>query len=310
MLVHDELSGRPLIIAGSLAGHRTVLDHSASATGVQLGMPLSEALARCPQAALLEPDHSLYAAHFDALLDALGHVSPLVEPDPPDAAYVGLDGLELLYQGEEGLLQALRKAIPVGLVAHIGIAAAKFPAMLAAQAAGPGQSRYAPVNLAAFLADFPLEVLPARWQTLARLHSFGLHTLGQVAALSLGTLQAQFGPEGKRLWHLSRGIDPSPLIPRQGEETVVESIAFPAPAVSFGPVLLAVEMLLGQVYAHPAMRGRCARVAILEGEIYQGTPFRRRVAFKQPQGEVAGALFALRVALQDAKLPGPLTNRA
>jgi len=302
------LHGLPLIITHSPAGRPTVLDYSTEATGVQPGMPLAEALARCPRAALIEPDHSRYVAAFDTLIEGLEGVSPIVEPAPPDAAYVRVDGLELLYGSEEGILQALHEAIPPDLVAQIGVANVRFPAMMAARAAAPGQSLCLGGGVRTFLAEVPVEVLPASWQTLTRLRGFGLHTLGQVALLPLAALQAQFGPEGRRLWELSHGIDESPLLRRKWEEPVTESLTFPAPVASLEPILLSTEMLLGQAFARPTMRGRGVRVATLQGNVFRNPPFVRRVAFKQPLASKEAAYFVLKSALEKVRLPGPLED--
>lgn len=307
-LHRSELRDHPLIIVRGMAEYPTVFDCSEDAHGVRPGMPLAEAISHCPQATLLEPDHPLYATHFDALLEALDQVGPLVEPNPPEAAYVGLDGLERLYGGEANLLRKLLEAVPSGLVGQVGVAAAKFPATLASLAAAPGRSMRIPKDARAFLSRFPVDVLPTNWQTIDRLRGFGLHTLGRVAALPMAAMQAQFGPEGRRLWELSRGIDRSPLLPRQLEETVTESTAFPAPVVSIGPLLLAVEMLLGRAFSRPAMRGRCTRVATLKAEVYRGPTFLRRVVFKPPKGDKTAAFFALRSALESIRLPGPLES--
>ena len=131
-----ELAGRPLIILRPSSGRSTVLDCSPEAAGVEPGMPLAEALAHCPNAVLVEHDGPRYAAAFDALLDALEGVSRVVESAPPDAAYVRVDGLELLYGGDEGILRALLASIPPGLSVQAGLANAKFPALLAARSGG------------------------------------------------------------------------------------------------------------------------------------------------------------------------------
>lgn len=307
-LRHHQWRDRPLIIVQPAAGQRKVLDHSPQATDVHPGMPLAEAVARCPQAALIEPDHPSYIARFSRILDALGRVSPLVEGAELGLAYVGLDGLERLYGGEDGILQALQAAVSSGWAAQIGIAPNKFLAQLVARTAAAGHSQVTAEDQQAFLARFPIEVLPDSWQVLARLHSFGIHTLGQVAVLPLGALQAQLGREGQYLWQLSHGIDQSPLIPRRSEETVTVSTDFEAPVAGTTAMMLAVEMLLGQAYAHPVMRGRGARVATLEAQIFRGAPFRKRVAFKRPQPDKHDAFFAVRSALECAKLPGPLED--
>ena len=127
-----ELAGRPLIILRPLSGRSTVLDCSPEAAGVEPGMRLAEALAHCPNAVLVEHDGPRYAAAFDALEG----VSRVVESAPPDAAYVRVDGLELLYGGDEGILRALLASIPPGLSVQAGLANAKFPALLAARSGG------------------------------------------------------------------------------------------------------------------------------------------------------------------------------
>jgi hypothetical protein len=117
-----------------------------------------------------------------------------------------------------GLLGQAGKEAPL-----IGIAEGKFPAYLAALNSPAGGCRVLGDDTSAFLAEMPCDVLPLRLKTREKLHSFGLHTLGQVAALPAGPLQAQFGPEGKRLAGLARGIDTTPLNPRLFKQVIEES---------------------------------------------------------------------------------------
>src|SRR4030042_5777809 len=92
-LERSDLAGRPLVIGDSSGRGKTVLDCSpeAQAQGVRPGMPLRQALALCPNAALLEPDPARYQDAFEAVLHALEGISPLVEPAEHGRAYVGVD---------------------------------------------------------------------------------------------------------------------------------------------------------------------------------------------------------------------------
>jgi len=376
-----------------------VVDASPQAKGIIPGMPLPEALSRCPGAVLLEADLPPYQVAFNSLLDSLEEVSPLVEGADLGLAYVGLDGLEELYGGEEPLLAALGRAV-APYEAGTGVGDTKFTAYLASQnsvparyvvadgpvrqgeadgqgfrhphphgvaADGPvrqgrsggtipphpnpggGQApalrtpplhpdipsesigasystlpppkawgiepgppacfiKKTPQDVRAFLQGFSVDVLPLPWETIERLRSFGLDTLGEVARLSPGPLQAQLGPQGLLAWELARGIDRRPLQPRRNEEVVTESLTFPAPAVSIEPILLAVEALLARAFRRPQVRGRYVRAVALEARVYRGAAFAQRVAFKEPAGDAQQAYRLIKPRLLNIQLPGPLED--
>ena len=90
--------------------------------------------------------------------------------------------------------------------------------------------------MAAFLKDLPADVLPVSMESQDKLHAFGMRTLGQIAALPPGPVQAQFGPEGKRLWELARGHDDTPLYPRMMEENIEESTLLTSATVSLDAI--------------------------------------------------------------------------
>ncbi len=135
-------------------------------------------------------------------------------------AYVDIGGLEGLYGGRAALAKALLDAAPSIFGAKLGIAKAKFPAYVAAMSAAPGRAVAISEDVQEFLARFPVDVLPVSWRTRAALKGFGLHHLGQVAAIPVGPLQAQFGKDGEVAWKLARGIDDRPLLPRITEEVI------------------------------------------------------------------------------------------
>jgi DNA polymerase-4/protein ImuB len=300
-----ELHGRQCIIADLSPGERRVVDTSPQVKGVAVGMPLPEALSRCSGAVLLEADLSRYQAAFEHLLDSLERVSPLVEGADLGLAYVGLDGLGELYGGEEALLAALGRAV-APYQAGTGIGEAKFTAYLAARSSEPDGVQKVPREVHAFLRDFPVDVLPLPWHTIERLRSFGLYTLGEVARLSPGPLQAQFGAEGQVAWELASGIDRRPLVPRRSEERVTESLTLAVPAVALEPVLLAVETLLSRAFRRPQVRGRCVRAVILGGRVHRRGAFTWRVAFKEAVGDAGQAYRLMRLRLLNIQLPGPL----
>ena len=212
------LRNRPVIItAGSSQGH-LVLDASPQATDVVAGMPLQEALSRCKGATLLEADEPHYRLVFDRMVRRLLQRSPVVEKGGLGCAYVGVAGLEAMYGGEARVVAALLNAVPTEFKVRVGLADTKFPAYVAAIIGDGGHAVRVPDDVAGFLADLPVDLLPVSWDNKVRLRRFGLHTIGQVASLPVSSVQAQFGPEGKTAWELANGIDPSPLLPYRREE--------------------------------------------------------------------------------------------
>ena len=286
------LADRPVVIADRSYGRPVVADHFPACPGVTVGMPLEEALSRNAGTVVLESDEPACQRVFSRMIAALQGVSDRVESAGLGAAYVRLDGLERLYGGEDGTLQALLNALPAYLRPRIGIGDAKFPAFVAAQTNdAPGVTRVPP-DAAAFLAPHPVDLLPVDAEVRIRLRRFGLHSMGDVAEMRPDPLVDQFGVAGRRAWELSCGVDGDPVVPLPYEEAVVEHTALPFASASTEWLLMAVDTLLKRAYARPRMGGRYAGRVTLECVLERATPWERPVNFKQAVGswEQAAAL--------------------
>ena len=86
---------------------------------------------------------------------------------------------------------------------------AKLPAY-AARAAGPMGAVLVPQDVAGFLDPNAIDLMPVSLTAREELRNFGLHTLGDVAAMKVEALTDRFGPPGQRAWDLSHGIDVPP----------------------------------------------------------------------------------------------------
>jgi len=305
------LRGKPVIITESYGSKDLVLDSSPEARGVGAGMPLAEAVARCKDASLLQADAPYYNETFDKLVRALELRSPMVERAGLGCAYVGLEGLELMYGGEARVVASLLQAAPQEFNPRVGVAEGKFPAYVAAVTTKGGRATRVPrdsAGLAAFLSELSIGLLPLSWANKTRLHRFGIHTLGQLSALPVGAVQAQLGAEGRGAWQLANGVDNSPLASSRPQQTVEESMTFPSPTVTWSPILTALGMLLGRAFARPEIGGRYVRIATIESHVYRLPPWVKRFGFKEAVGSKDRALFALKSRLDSVTLPGPLED--
>jgi len=191
------------------------------------------------------------------------------------------------------------------LTASIGVGEGKFVAWAAAVTSEPGQVCTVPAGKETdFLRPFDLSLLPASLDTLRRLDLYGLRTLADLAALPIGPVQAQFGSEGKRLWALAQGVDPEPLRPRRREDSLVESLRFPAAAVSVESLVVACRRLL--VRLHWRLRGRAARRMRLRASIWNGRSWEKDITFHEAITDWERMLFVAKSVLANTMLSGPV----
>lgn len=285
-----------------LIGESVVLDCSlgAEVSKVQRGMRMSEAIGLCPGALVMPPDAPYYERLFAQVLDFLGEVSPEIEGAEAGVAYAGMGGLpgSLKRYADELVSEVHRR---FALMPAVGIAEGKFAARVAAAVTRPGSVKIVPAGEeAAFLAPLPISHLPAADAMRWRLGMLGLSTMGEVAKLPLGAVQAQFGPDGKLCWELAQGIDKDPLRTRVTEETIVRRMQLPSPAVALEAIMMAIEKLVHAAYAGIS-GGRWVRKAVVRASLEDGGTWELPVAFREALADPKDAWFAIRSTI--AKRP-------
>ena len=301
-----DLTGRPSAVVRE-DGSVWACSAAAEMFGVGPEQPLREAMGRCPDLVVFEGRPALYRARSEAILDALEAIAFAVEPGVEGSAFADVDGLEGCYGSREALAAALLACAPAVLQPRLGIAPAKFPALVAARRAAPGGFlNVGEGQLADFLAGQPVGMLPVPEEVLRRLRLLGIETLGALSELPRAALAAQFGPAGALAWELARGEDRSPLQPRRKLERVVEELAFDSPLASREALLVAAEQALGRALRQPLLRGRAIRQAVLRTETERGACWERTVTFKEALAERSRLWTALRSVLAEAQLPGPV----
>jgi len=308
VLKDPAIEGHPVVVTYAAGSHRQVLDFSPGLDNLQPDMPLQQALAYQGEVELLHADIPYYRAVFNEILASLEQVSPLVEGLELGCAYVGGDGLQLIYPDDDALLKATGEAIPETFMFQIGIAGNKFLAYLAARRSPPGGHRVLTGDVASFLRKLPCDVLPVSMKSKNRLQDFGIHTLGQVAALPPGPVQSQFGPEGRRIRDLARGYDDTPLHPRMMEEAIEESATLASVTVSLEAILVAAELMLSRVFARIGPRGMGVRSLILRTRTWNAENWERSIQFKEPSMDIKNTLSRIKRILEDYPQPGPVEH--
>ncbi len=286
---------------------RVVLAASPDLTDVMPGMPLAEAAARHRRVLVIEADTPLYALVFDEIIENLERLVPDIEAASPGLAYVGIWGLEGLYGNDAQIVRLLAGAVD-GFDLRIGVGDNKWVAYAASLLSRSNSGRKVTGEPGRFLDKFPVDSLPIPYQLIKRLHAFGLTTIGHIANIPRGPMEAQFGKIGGTAWELAKGIDNRPLLPKRSVLGVSEHLDFPDPTASMATIVPAIESLLGRAYGRSQLARRFARQASIQSQVFQHAPWTMRVAFKDPAGNKNQALFAIKSKLDIVDIPGPLED--
>jgi DNA polymerase-4 len=208
------LAERPVIVGGDPRKRGLVQSASpeALAAGVEIDMPMLEALRLCPQARALRTDMAVYRDVSRRLFACLRRAFPRLEPLGLGAAWldVGTAG-----EPPEAIAARLVAAVAaeVSLPLRVGIASGKFLARLAAHEAGEsGVRRILPGRETEFLHPLPVQRLEGVGRkTAAALAELGAHTIGDVAALAPDRLEQALGAHGLRILALATAREDTPV---------------------------------------------------------------------------------------------------
>ena len=210
---HPELRGRPVIVGGGVV---LAASYEAKAFGVRGAMNGVQAQRLCPHAIVVQPRMDAYIEASRAVFEVFHDTTPLVEGLSVDEAFLEVGGLRRIAGTPLDIGARLRQNVKerVGLPITVGIARTKFLAKVASDVAKPdGLLNVPPDGELAFLHPLAVEML---WGvgpvTAAKLHSKGIRTVGQVAALDQSSLTAMLGLAGGRHLHaLAHNEDPRPV---------------------------------------------------------------------------------------------------
>lgn len=304
----SELLQAPAALAPEPGGTQQVgeVSLSAEAFGVQPGMRMGEALARCPRLTLIPPDPAGVADFWERLLVRLESVGAAVEPERPGLVCFEARGLLRLYGGLEGVLVAVRRALRTP--GRYGVAPSRFAAVAAATRARTRRPLIVSggrKQAAAFLAPLPVALLRARpplAELPVALERLGIGTLGELAALPPAALADRFGQAGLHAHELAGGGDGA-LRPRPASEFLRESLDLPE-AASGVQLERGLGLLIDRLLARRERRGRTLRAVVLSAALVeQGGTWREQVVFREALADPVRMRLALAPRL--ALMPAP-----
>lgn len=211
----EDLRDIPCVIGGDeKLRHGIVLAKSMSAKKykIQTGEPLVNARRKYPNIKIVPPNHRVYIEYSKRLISLLKEYAPVVEQYSIDEAFCDMTGTKTLYGDYELFANRLKDMIyeKLGFSVNIGISSNKLLAKMASDFQKPNKVHTL----------FPNEIRDKLWplpvddlfyvgpSTAARLHSLGIHTIGELACQKEDFLKSHFKKHGSVIWNFANGRDP------------------------------------------------------------------------------------------------------
>ena len=259
------LRGRPVIVG---AGVVLAASYEAKAYGVRTAMGGATARRLCPDAVVVSPRMSAYVEASKAIYRVFEDTTPLVEGMSIDEAFLDVRGMRRLAGSPTAIAVRLRRDVreQVGLPITVGVARTKFLAKVASGVAKPdGLLVVPPDRELEFLHALPVERL---WGvgavTARRLHQVGITTVGQVAALTEGTLVSMLGvAAGRKIHALALNRDPRRVQPRRRRGSIGAQRALGRSRKSADDIDAALLGLVDRVTRRMRAAGRVGRTVVL-----------------------------------------------
>lgn len=261
---HPELRHHPVAILSGTPPLEFVfgLNQHAREQGLEMGMSRIQAES-FPGMAVLRRDRVQEDAAFTEVTNCVQRFSPRVQAmvapeETSSGATLVLDIanserlLGTTKQIAEALLQDIRTA---GCEASITASQNAYAAVLAARGYA-GMTIIPSGREAETLSPLPLSVLELDDTQAQTFAAWGIHTLGQLAALPLKQLIARTGQAGHRLHLMARGAYDRLLVPDELplDAALSESVELEHPVELLEPLLFLVSRALEQLTQHAAER--------------------------------------------------------
>jgi DNA polymerase-4 len=208
---NPNLRGKPVVVGGTPSGRGvvTTASYEARKYGVRSGMPMHEALQKCPQAICVRSDSSRYVDASRRVRDILIDYTDKVEFISIDEAALDMTDVVWHWPSVAALAREIQERIEreVGITASIGAGASRCVAKLASGMHKPrGFTHIPPSKVAEIMGPLPVEEMngvgPA---TRHVLNGLGIRTLYELAIYPTDILRNKLGVRGPELQLLARG---------------------------------------------------------------------------------------------------------
>lgn len=263
---------------------------SARRGGVRRGMKVRQARAVCPDLEVIDADPERDARMFEGIIASLGEVAPSVEVLRPGLVIIAIDAAARYHGSEEIAAQLLIDAASrTGVDSITGVADEVTTAVIATRVAGGGVVQVGAST--SFLERQPLGVLVAEealgcdGRVVDVLRDLGVATLGELAAIPVGSVATRFGQAGLRCHAIATARQPRRVAPPLGVENWKISDVPEEPIRRVDAAAFRARALAVQLHARLAEAGVVCQVLRITADFTDGTTSSRVWRTSEPLTE-------------------------
>jgi protein ImuB len=211
----DALSAPCIVVAKqNNALQISALNDAAAGLGLDVGLPLANARAVCPDIQVFDADAAADTEALNHIADWCDRFTPLVALDPPHGLLLDITGCAHLFGGEATMLAMLCGALQrqgfviAGAIAGTPVCARTLTRCVPGRIVASGEE-------AAAVTPLPVFALGADDVITRGLRRAGLKTIGDVVSRSRPEITARFGSDFTSLLEQALGQGDAPINPRK-----------------------------------------------------------------------------------------------
>lgn len=219
MMLDPSLRGKAVAVCGSTENrHGIVLAKSelAKKAGVKTGMVNWEARQHCPNLIMVKPQYDQYLKYSELARNIYQRYTDQVEPYGMDECWLDVTGSRSVCGDGAKIAENIRQTVKeeLGLTVSIGVSFNKIFAKLGSDMKKP--DAITEITRECFRDKvWPLpasDLLYVGRATTAKFNTYGIHTIGDIAAADPNLLKRMLGVNGLQLWQYAAGKDDTPVM--------------------------------------------------------------------------------------------------
>jgi protein ImuB len=281
-------------------------DDAAARLGLEVGLPLANARAICPQLRVYDADEAADAQALNAIAEWCDRFTPLVALDSPHGLFLDITGCVHLFGGEAAMMRLMCDVLTAqgfavsAAIAGTSICARTMTRHVHGRIVRDGEEADA-------VKPLPVSALGAGAAIVTGLRRAGLKTIGDVACRARHEITARFGADFTTLLEQALGQSDAPISPRKPLPDYIVEKRFAEPVATEAVISATLSGLAGMLVAAMAQQGKGARR--LEARFFRTDGAVRTIIVDTGQpvtrAEVIDRLFRERLsALSDPLDPG------
>ncbi len=282
------------------------LDDAAARLGLEVGLPLANARAICPQLRVFDADEVSDAKTLNDIAEWCDRFTPLVALDSPHGLFLDITGCAHLFGGEAAMMRLMCDVLTAqGFAVSAAIAGTSVCARTITRHAHGRIVRDG--EEADAVKPLPVSALGADEAITRGLRRAGLKTIGDVASRARHEITARFGAGFTTLLEHALGQGDAPISPRKPLPDYIVEKRFADPVATDVVISATLSRLAGMLVLAMAQQGKGARR--LEARFFRTDGAVRTIIVDTGQpatrAEVIDRLFRERLdALSDPLDPG------